>query len=267
MAREPTPFRRVVLGMGPGSIDLQMLRSAAEFARLLELEMLGIFIEDPAVLALTDLPFVRELRLLDRAWRPFDALRVAADLRAAAEQARRQFDREGAAVGVACHFEIRRGDPATLTSSLSDETDIIVMAEPATAAERATTTVVRAQRAALTSPASVLFLPATVPPRKGPVAVFAASAADPAHILASRIAALAGEEAVLIPPPRSPSSSKLASLLASALAGRHERLVVMTRGMGGSSDDTPLLLAAERNIPVLSIEPPAGAKRQPRRAN
>lgn len=256
MAR--SSFRRVVLGLAPGQIDRRILRATLEFARLLELEMLGVFVEDQALLGLARLPFARELRLPDHGWHAFEPERVLADLRAAAEQARKLFDQEIAEQGIACHFEVRRGDPATLVCSLGGQTDIVVVAEPAAAAERATTAVARTQRAAAQSPAAVLFLPPSVMPSKGPVAVFAASTADAAAVLASHIAEAAGEESIPIPPPRHPEA--FTRSLARALGRRRERLVVMTRGIAGSSDETPILLAAERGVPVLTIEPASKAK-------
>jgi hypothetical protein len=244
--------------MGPGTLDRQALRTAVEFARLLELEMLGIFVEDPAVLGLGNLPFLRELRLPDHAWRAFEPERVAADLRAAAEQARKLFDQEGAAQGVTCRFEVRQGDPATLVCSLGEETDILVMAEPTAAAERVTAALERAQHAAAASSAAVLFLPPSALLPRGSVAVLAANEADPAFELASRIAG-PGVAPVKAAPPEGLTARSAAASLAHALGRRHERLVVMTRGVGGSSDDMPWQLAVERDVPVLVIEPPAEA--------
>ena len=255
------PYRRLVLGLGPGHVDKRMLRATVEFARLLELEMLGVFVEDQALLGLAGLPFARELRLPDYAWQPIEAQRVAADLRAAAEQARKMFDRESTAQGIACRFEIRRGDPATLVCSLVEESDIIVVAEPRSAIERVTAATARAQTAAAKSPAAVLFLPPSAHPTSGPVAVFAASAADPASVLASRIAAAAGEDSILISPPKRGISDPVA-LLSRALGYRHERLIILARGTAGTSDETPPLLVAERNVPVLSIEPVPPAKKR-----
>ena len=56
---------------GSGSVDRDTLRAAAEFARLLQLEMLGVFIEDRALLGLGALPFARELRLPGHDWQTF----------------------------------------------------------------------------------------------------------------------------------------------------------------------------------------------------
>ena len=74
-----SPYRRAVLGMGIGNIDRDMLREAAEFARLLELDMLGVFIEDPSLIELAALPFARELRLPGHDWQALEPQRVGSE--------------------------------------------------------------------------------------------------------------------------------------------------------------------------------------------
>ncbi len=263
MAR-PADYRRVVLPMGPGSIDRQMLRGAAEFARLLELEMLGIFVEDQTMLGLADLPFIRELRLPDHAWHSFDPQRMAADLRAAASEARHLFEQESAAHGLARSFEVRRGDPAAVPGAL-EGTDILVVAEPAAGGEGLTTAVRRVQRAALRSPVTVLFLPPSAARKTGPIALLAAGTSDPAFVLASHVAAATGEELVTVSSSEDVSPAGLIACFERDLRRAHERLVVMARGARGTSDEAPLQLAAARNVPVLVIESPTDKKMPPQK--
>ncbi|MBS0520033.1 MAG: hypothetical protein JSR90_15170 [Proteobacteria bacterium] len=260
MAR-PSPYRRAVLAMGPGAVDRQTLREMVEFARLLDLEMLGLFVEDETMLGLADLPFARELRLPDHAWHRFDAGRMAAELDAAAAEARRLFEQESAAHGLPRRFEIRRGDPAAVLGTLA-ATDILVVGEPESGAGMATTTITRVRRAALQSSATILILPPVAMVGSGPVALLAAGTSDPAFALASHVAAAVGEELVMVASPGDVSPAELVACFDRDLHRGHERLVVMARGASGLSEEAMLKLAAARCVPVLVIEAP-GRKETP----
>ncbi|MGD9879732.1 MAG: hypothetical protein AB7U95_06300, partial [Reyranella sp.] len=167
-SKASTSYRRAVLGMSSGSVDRHMLQAAAEFARLLELEMLGVFIEDQSLIDLAGLPFTRELRMPGHEWRMMEPQRVDDELRAAAQQAARLFQREIKSRGLACRFEVRRGSPVTLASKVAQATDVLILAEPA-AFDLLAPGSEPARQAAEASAAAVLLLPRTGMPRHGPV--------------------------------------------------------------------------------------------------
>jgi hypothetical protein len=256
---DPASYRRVILGMGPGSVDRLALRAASEFASLLELQMLGIFVEDATMLRLADLPFVRELRLPGRGWETLDPARLLDELRLAADQARRLFEQEVASRGVVSHFEVHRGDPSTLLSGLAQATDIVVAAEPAGTTDWSARPHTPAWRAVLASPAAVLWLPPSQGIGSGPVAVVAAGETEPVCLLASRIAAAAGEERVIVTPAGARSVRGIAVALGQALGRQRERLVILQRTVEDGLDDLPLRLARERGTPVLVVEAAAHA--------
>jgi hypothetical protein len=239
--------------MGVGSVDRGMLRGAAEFARLLKLEILGIFIEDRSVLGLSTLPFARELRLPGHDWQALEPQRVARELQAAAEQARRLFREEVESQGVICRFEVQRGDPATLVSGVAETTDILIVAEPI-AANRLGSAFAPTRRAALASAAAVLLLPPSGMPQRGPVVVVAAGTSDPCFLLASRIAAAMGEEALVIPPTDEISTPALMMSLQRTVGYDRERMLVLARSKSKELDEMPLELAAQRNVPVLIVD-------------
>ncbi len=245
-------FRRVILSLSPGGVDRRMLRAVADFARLLELEMVGIFVEDEGVLGLDGLPFLRELRLPGRAWHPFDPVRISGELRAAAQEAKRVFDEEGTARGMTCRFEVRRGDPARLAGRLGEFTDIVVVCEPAEAAGWLSTAVSRARQSAFASPASVLFLPSGGIAHRGPVAGVASTRSEPAVSLAARVAEAAGEEMVFVPA-KERSAGGLAASLDRALGLRRERLTVMSRN-SAESEEAVIGLVTQRGAPVLVVD-------------
>lgn len=239
-----------MLGFGAGSIDRHMLRAAGEFARLLKLEMLGVFIEDKSLLGLAALPFSRELRLPGHHWQTLEPQRVGDELRAAAHQAQQLFRQEIASQGVACRFEVRSGDPATVAGDVAQTGDILIVAEP-TATDALASGSEPARRAALSSAAAVLLLPRSGMPRRGPVAAVATGPSDSCFELASRIADAAGEQAVTIPGEPASTATLLRSLQR-ALGSQRERLLILPR-RAAMSDEVPLEVASLRKVPVLVV--------------
>lgn len=249
-SKSSSRYRRAVLGMGPGSIDRHMLRAAGEFARLLELEMLGVFIEDRSLLGLAALPFSRELRLPGHDWQALEPERVGDELRAAAQQAQRLFRQEVASQGVACRFEVRPGDPATVAGDVAQTSDILIVGEPM-AIDALASGSKPARRAALSSAAAVLLLPSSGMPRHGPVAAVATGPSDSCFELACRIADAAGEQAVTIPGEPASTATLLRSLQR-ALGPHRERLLILPR-RAMMNDDVPQEVASLRNVPVLVV--------------
>jgi hypothetical protein len=189
----PGSFRRIVLGLHPGSVDKRIVRMTVEFARWLDLEMLGIFLEDEALARLAQLPFVHELRLPGHVWHPLEADRIAAEWRRAADEARALLQHEGGAKGIVCRFEIRRGRWAVLSKDLDDMSDILVVARPTSAAGQVALTFAQAWQGNAHAPLARLFLSAgTEVPEAGPVIVVAAGRSDPAIAVGAHIASATG---------------------------------------------------------------------------
>ena len=257
MLKGPPAYRRAVLGMGAGGVDRHMLRTAAEFARLLDLEMLGLFIEDRSLLALAALPFARELRLPGHDWRALEVQGIGDELRAAALRARKLFEEEIEPRGIAYSFEVHRGDPAILSGNVTRPTDILIVVEP-DAAEMVASGWEPTPWAAATSAAAVLLLPRSGMPPRGPIAAIAASSSDPSFQLAARLAAATGEKALAIPSGDPASTAALLASLHRVLGLHQERLLILPRG-AAMPDDLPLELAAQRRVPILIMN----AEQQP----
>ena len=66
--RTQSESRRVIVGLCYGAPDAETMRTAAEFAHLLSLNLHCLFIEDEALFALAELPFAREIRLPTHTW-------------------------------------------------------------------------------------------------------------------------------------------------------------------------------------------------------
>jgi hypothetical protein len=271
-------YRRLLLDFAAGGIDRAALRAAADLARLLDVEMLGLFIEDQSMVGAANLPFLRELRMPMHEWQPVSSETLALELRLLSEQARMVLVEEGAAVGARCRFEVRRGDPATAVAGLCSFQDIIAVTEPADAVEWLTGTADRARKAALSSEAAVLLLPARPSSPPGPIVAIAENYNDSALLVAARIAAASNQtlivaalgsdhpmtgmvraavEATGLPSNRVEVLSLGGSTMHSikhALGGRRGRFLVTSRDQMQLTKFAPERLATELGMPVLLIE-------------
>jgi hypothetical protein len=282
-ADDVTAYRRIILDLYQGFANRRTMAQAAELARLLRLDLLGIFVEDEAVHGLAGLPFARELRLPSHEWVLVDADRVAADFRHAAMTARRMLAETAGTLGVASVFQTMRGDPAAAITELLQASDIIVLAEPRTHGELLTGALAQSWRAALGSAASVLLMPPKVTRQRGPVAVLVADQEDRGLITAARIA-LAADETLLIlltgsdetlresairtartvglPPGRVRThiiAGTSAQSIVQGLAWAEERLFVLScDALRQEHAENMTRIVAARGIPVLLVACPGG---------
>lgn len=187
----PGAFRRLVLDLYHGAADADTLRAAAEFARLLDVDLHCLFIQDEALMALATLPFAREIRLPTHEWSPLRPDRIEAELRDAADRSKRPMDEIVGGTGVIGNFEVLWGDPAVCIGAVCQATDIVVVTESPHLARGAA----RLRQAAHESAAAVLLLPSRLKTRRGPVAAIVAGQDHPSLDVACRIA-VAVEDAV-----------------------------------------------------------------------
>jgi hypothetical protein len=272
--------RRLVLELCHGCADVLTMRTAAQVASMLRLDLHGLFIEDTSMLALAELPFVREIRLRTHEWQAIDAERMQAELRHTAAEARRMLNEVAAAIGVPNVFEILRGDPGDMIAGVLSADDVVVLAAPASAGARLAPGFARVYEAVGQSTASVLLLPVGFTPRRGIVVALLSSADDPSLTPAAQIAISARENLLLLLPPDGEHIAGDAAERAVALgvAGSHvmtrrlsglhaedalhalgharDQLIVVTRDAcpAGSIEEASRI-AAYRGVPVLLVEP------------
>ena len=275
---ERAAYRRVLLDLRHAAADRGGIRVAAELARLLDLDLTGVFVEDTALLGLAEYSFVRELRLPGHEWHPLDPGRIAEEVRTAADTARRLLQAHSASLGIHSLFEVVRGDPSASLAALSETGDIVVLVEPGTPSERLARAFPRAWQSALRSAAAVLLVPPRIARDHGPVAALVTRADDPSLATAAAIAAAAREHLlVLLPRNDAVKTAAVAAARAAGLPAAHirtrrlhdvtpeavrhalgataERLLVLTRGADGLPDTAPSHLAMARGVPVLVVEP------------
>lgn len=258
-------FRRLLLDLSHHGGARMDLAAVAALARWLALDLVGVFVEDEALLALAGHADARELRLPDQAWQALGAERVAEEMAAAAARAQRRLAQE---TDSTARFERLRGDPAEGIASMLAGSDIVALAAAEGTADLVTGMAARARAAALASAAAVLLLPPGAARRSGPVAALATPGAEAGIALSARIAAAAGEPLVLLRPAGAADEPALRALAAQAgldpariglrpvpeasaeaICRRlgDGRLLVVTR----TEASLPIALGAARSLPVL----------------
>jgi hypothetical protein len=271
--------RRLVLELYHGSADVLTMRTAARVASMLGLDLHGLFIEDTSMLALADLPFVREIRLPTHEWQVIDAERMQAELRNTAAETRRMLTEVAAAIGVPNAFEILRGDPGEMIAGMLSAHDVVVLAAPGSAGARLAPGFARVHEAVGLSTASVLLLPTGFAPQRGSVVALLSSADDPSLMPAAQIALGEKENLLLLLPQdgehvardaieravalgmaRSHVMTRQLSALHAedalhALGHARDRLIVVTRNAcpAGTIEEASRI-AAYRGVPVLLVE-------------
>jgi hypothetical protein len=246
-----TEFKRIVLSLHRSMPEEAAIGAAAEFAHLLCLELVGLFAEDPNLIALAGLPFGRELRLLERRWQPIDAGQLAKDMAAAAARAQRVFVEKAAAMSLAADFRSVKGSISELVESLLRAGDIIAVSLPESGADRATVQYARLLQTALRSAAGALLVPSPIARHAGAIAALAASPEDPCVRVARGIAAAAKEDFIMVTGAESIRGGRILGAV-SALRGLSERLVVVSRG---AIDEAQIpTIAFARRVPVLVVE-------------
>ncbi len=269
---EPRPqFRRAVLGLEHHA-SRHGLPLAVDVARLLDLDLFGMFVEEDGLLRMAGLPFVREFSAL-RGWRALDSGELARELRAAAASAQRLFAQAVKDLPTACAFDVFRGSMAEAIAAHARPDDIVILSAPAAAGDYSAGQFPQLIETALATSAAVLLIPRQIARQTGDVVAIATRPDDPSIRLAANIARAAKEELVIIElyeadegsakereaaesVTRKPAGRVATSdpaMMIAAFRTERERLVVVTHG---SVDPTlPSILASWRRVPVLVIAP------------
>lgn len=273
-------FKRVLLGVHQSALDSAAIGVAAEFARLLRLDMMAVIIEEPQIAGLSALPHAREFRLLGRRWQPLDREQMAREFELSVVAARRLLSGVATSHRISCAFEIVKASPHQAVRSLSRATDIILLSEPKSALDKIVGPFPQFSVAALQSEAAVMFAPSRAGRSHGPVVAIAATPDDPSIETAMSIAAATNEKVVLVAAFADPQAMDRAigtgaerslvqeiitvprsaltndQFLSSLIGEQRERLIVMTRiPENGQNDAMGFALSASRRVPVLLLEP------------
>ena len=275
MATKFHSFKRLVLGLQPSAPDRAM-RLAVELADLLQLDLLGLFVDDTSLRDLAGMPFAREFRPLGGGWHAIELERLSQELELAARKSEKIFSEAAKRLSSRCRFEVIRGPTAAVIEAVSCTSDIVMIVEPISPAERATQQFSLLAEAALQSASAVILVPPRIVRSLGPIVVIAAAQDDPSILAAAAIATAAKEELIVVDADSGAIDEaylrKISSdtglmirhvandlpfsdpaLASHALRHYQERLVVVTRGV--LTNDRARLLASLRGVPVLVVGP------------
>ncbi len=102
-------IRRVLVALDPARSSAALLETAVEFARRVEAEIEGLFIEDIDLMRLAELPFAHALSLPSGLPQPLETAAVEREMRALAGAARRSLEIQARKMNVSCSFRVVRG--------------------------------------------------------------------------------------------------------------------------------------------------------------
>jgi hypothetical protein len=244
MSVETGRFARMVVGLGQAAPPPSALRFAVEFARLMRLDLFGLFVSDPKLASLAGFPLLREFRTLERRWRATAGSGISSDLDIAVAAARRTVDEACRIAGVANRFEVVQATAFDAVASRSNAADIILAAAGRAAESGDFASLERRVAAALGTEAAVLIMPDRIARGRGPVAAVETAEGEATMAVARAVATATGERLETVRLTGRSLSSPWGP--AERLA---ERLIVLPRMKGDST--TGVTLAIRRKVPVL----------------
>jgi len=277
MPTQSHSFKRLVLGLQP-SVPGGAFQFAAQLAEMLDVELLGLFLEDTSLRDLAAIPFARELRPMNGGWHAIDIERLSRDIGYAARTVEQMFDEAMKNLATPSRFEVVRGPVGSLLPALSRSSDIVMILEPANPAERASQQFAWLLEAAFRSAGAVMIVPPRIQRESGPVVAIAVGLDDPSLASATAIARAIAEELVIVDIGRTKINDadirrlgattgcqisyifvgpKEADALDHVAPHIQARLMVLRRGIFRDRDVAAL--ASKRNVAVLVVEPGAAA--------
>jgi nucleotide-binding universal stress UspA family protein len=207
-ARERPPIRRILVALDASPPSLEALETAAQFAADLSAELLGLFVEDAAMLDVATLPVSRLHGSAGSGPRAFDRATMERGRRVRARQARTALMGVAERSRVRWSFKVTRGETGTEILAAATECDLITLARTSAAMARSARLGATA-RSAATEAACAVLLHRLGRTDLAPVAVLydgADAALDTAAWFAERYG---GEPEVLL---AEPDPNKLATL-------------------------------------------------------
>lgn len=255
MTRSAFRFERVVVRLGMHTPP-ETMSFAANLARLLQLDLFGLFVEDARLRSLAGLPFLREFRSLGGGWHPIDTARLSHELELSRRSVERAFIAAAKGLKTASRFEVMSGTPVDAVATYWKAGDLAVIGAPMNGDGEASPEMAKLIDEAFRSAVAVVLMPAKAVRVRGPVAVIADGPDDPALRLAGQVADMLGEHAVVLAKrPEGAAGAKAPMEPAEVMrlfGPLCERMVVVRRA--GLQDAVPQALLAARRVPVLVVD-------------
>ena len=127
---EPRPaflVRRILVALDASPHSLAALKAAVDLAAKIDAELLGLFVEDTALLQLAELPCTREVLYFSAAELPLTRASMESRFRAQSEQARKALEAAAQHAQVAWSFRTVRGEVASEVLAAAAEVDLLAL--------------------------------------------------------------------------------------------------------------------------------------------
>ena len=237
-------------GVSPAAVD-----AVIDLARALGAELQALLLEDIATLAMAELPSPRTFDPRVALWRDVQPTEVHRELELAAAVLRRRLEAAQRA-GLHAQLTVTRGGPGLVLGQYAQESDLLVVTEPADPMARWVQPFTGLLEAVLASPAAVLYLPHRGARASGPIAFFGA---DVAGRLARRMAQALGAACVDAEAGQHEARTRSLHALLAQLGERRVRVVVCDRVALGAHPQRTLQEAGDRRLSVLLTPAHEGA--------
>lgn len=120
-------LRRAVVALDASAHSQAVLRATARMAAMLDLELVGVFVEDETLLRLADLPVTWEVGAKTATVRQMDSRDVARQFRALSTQMQRSLASAARQAGVPWRLHVARGDIVPELLAVIEPTDLLGM--------------------------------------------------------------------------------------------------------------------------------------------
>jgi len=129
-------MRRIAVTIDALEISAQALEQAVRLAERLGAQLEGIFVEDIDLIAISELPFLREVRTVSRSESAISLPRMEQELRALARRAERLLGEQASRYNVAWSFRIWRGSIDADLLEANIEADVLALSRLGAALRR-----------------------------------------------------------------------------------------------------------------------------------
>ncbi len=129
-------MRRIAVTLDALEVSAQALEQAVRLAERMGAQLEGIFIEDIDLIEISELPFVKEVRLVSRSETKIDLARMEHELRALARRAERLLSEQARRHNVEWSFRIWRGSIDSDLLAADIEADVLALSRLGAALRR-----------------------------------------------------------------------------------------------------------------------------------
>ncbi len=119
--------RRILVALDASPHSQAALAAAVELAARFDAELIGLFVEDIALLHLAEAPFAREIGLYAPARQPLNAAHVLRQFRARAERVQQALQRAATRAQVRWTFQVTRGPIIAEVLAAASAADLVIL--------------------------------------------------------------------------------------------------------------------------------------------